>query len=553
MKRFLLSLLTASIATAATATTARFGQFTYTGHDSFCADSLTAPGEYYNPVISGWASDPSVTRKGNDYWLVTSTFGYFPGVPLYHSTDLITWQQKGNVLSRPSQLPWLDGVSLDKGGVYAPAITYNPHNDLFYMITTCVNGRKSVNFYVTTSDPAGEWSDPVILPDVTGIDPSFFFDEDGSGYIVYKSDEHSPVKWSNHRALSIIPFDTATGKTVGTPQPFREKGVGPEERLERDEGPHIFRHAGKYYLIAAEGGTGWAHSEVVYKADSITGPWERWGRNPILTQRLLKPERRQPVTSTGHVDMVTTPDGDWYALFLGCRPWNAGEDHLGRETFLMPVEWTADGFPRIIHNNKDTVPLRAAIPRTSLPQRPQQAGNFSWTDTFAGNTLHPRWMSLHGPATQYYSLADGLRLTCAPTDTRTSGTPAYLGCRIQHHSFTAETDVTLSPDKHEAAGLLMVKNETRQYYLAVRKGEIALLRLGAKKADILASAPLARTGLPTGLKIVSRGDTYDFLYRPAGSDEWLILAADIPAQHVATQRGGFTGTTIGMAATDIIF
>lgn len=558
MKNPLLILAATLLAASAAdgAENATFDYFAYSGNDSYCADSLTMPGEYYNPVISGWASDPSIARKGNDYWLVTSTFGYYPGVPVYHSTDLITWEHVANALSRPSQLPWLDGVSLDKGGIYAPAIDYNPADSLFYLITTCVekgDGKSggSINFYVTASDPVGEWSEPVVLPELDGIDPSFFFDDDGRAYIVYKSGEHSPVKWSNHRAMSIVEFDTATGNIKGTPQLFREKGVGPEERLERDEGPHIFKENGKYYLIAAEGGTGKDHSEVVYKADSVFGPWERWGRNPMLTQRLLKPTRHNPVTSTGHVDMVKTPGGEWYAVFLGCRPWNNGEDHLGRETFMLPVEWSADGFPRLIHNNKDTVALRSRI-NAAAPQRPGQAGNFGWTDDFSSKTLHPRWMSLHGPADRYYSLGrgKGLRLECAPVDPRTSSTPAYLGTRMQHHAFEAETSVALDAKGDNSAGLLMVKNETRQYYLAVRDGEVALLRLDKGK-----TTPLATAATPTGskrhigLKVVSRGTVYDFYYRPAGADSWQLLAADIPAAHIASQRGGFTGSTIGLAAT----
>lgn len=542
-------------AAVASGSEARFSHFSYRGDDDYCREELTGPGEYYNPVISGWASDPSVTRKGEDYWLVTSTFGYFPGVPLYHSRDLVSWEHVGNILSRPGQLPPLDGLSLDKGGIYAPAITYNPHNDLFYMITTCVNNGKgkdggSVNFYVTAKDPAGEWSDPVVLDGMTGIDPSFFFDEDGSGYIVYKSGEHSPVKWSNHRALSIVRFDAATGKTVGEPIPFREKGVGPEERLERDEGPHIFKAKGKYYLIAAEGGTGINHSEIVYKADYVMGPYERWGRNPMLTQRLLKPNRKNPVTCAGHVDVVETPRGDWYAVFLGCRPWNDGEDQLGRETFLMPVEWSADSFPRIIHNFKDTVALRSRIPGLDAPQRLGQAGNFGWTDRFDSERLAPRWMSLHGSAADFYKTGDGLAMECAPVDPRTSGTPAYVGCRIQHHKFAAETEVSLKPKGNEAAGMLLVKNEQRQYFLAVREGEVALLLLGKGKAEVLASAKTETDGgKPVGLKAVSKGTAYDFYYRDVAADGWRLLASDVPAAHIASQRGGFTGSTIGLAAT----
>lgn len=555
MKRIgILSVIVLAATAAIADNEACFSQFTYRGCDPYYADSLTGPGEFYNPVISGWASDPSIARKGDDYWLVTSTFGYFPGVPVYHSTDLITWHHVANALNRPEQLPWLNGLSLDKGGIYAPAITYNPHNGLFYLITTCVNNGdgkdgSSVNFYVTATDPAGEWSDPVILDALEGIDPSFFFDDDGASYIVYKSGEHSKVKWSNNRALSIVRFDPESGQTVGTPWLFNEKGVGPEERLERDEGPHIFKHNGKYYLIAAEGGTGKDHSEVVYRADSVAGPWERWGRNPILTQRLLKPNRTNPVTSTGHLDVVQTPDGNWYGVFLGCRPWNDGEDQLGRETYLSPIEWSADGFPRIIHNNKDTVALRSAISGIPTPQRPGQTGNFSFTDLFDGKVLAPRWMSLHGPADNFYTLDGALRLKCVPVDPRTSSTPAYLGTRIQHHCFEAETSVKYCPKADDAAGLLMVKNETRQYFLAVTEGKVQLIKLDAKKATLIASAPISTCQKEIGLKVVSRGTVYDFYFRPSGQKDWTKLAADIPAAHLATQRGGFTGTTIGLAAT----
>ncbi|MDE6395123.1 MAG: glycoside hydrolase family 43 protein, partial [Duncaniella sp.] len=302
MKNYLIILccLLGCVLTGKAQPEAKFNYFSYQGNDDYYNENpLSNTGDYYNPVISGWASDPSICRVGDDYWLVTSTFGYFPGVPLYHSRDLVSWEHVGNVLSRPSQLPWLEGLSVDKGGIYAPDITYNPHNRTYYMITTCVmNGGEggSKNFYVTAKDPRGEWSDPVMLPDVEGIDPSFFFDEDGKAYIVHKSDEHSPVKWSNYRALSIIEFDPQTGKTVGEPVRFKEEGVGPEERLERNEGPHIYKINGKYYLLAAEGGTNWVHSEVCYRADSVFGPYRRWSRNPMLTQRLLKTNRNLPVT-----------------------------------------------------------------------------------------------------------------------------------------------------------------------------------------------------------------------------------------------------------------
>lgn len=545
-------ILSLTFPTAIAANKAHFGYFSYEGNDPYYAGNpLSSPGDYFNPVISGWASDPSICRVGDDYWLVTSTFGYFPGVPLYHSRDLVSWEHVANILDRPSQLPDLPGLSIDKGGVYAPDLTYNPHNGKYYMVTTCVmNGKdgETVNFYVTADNPLGEWSDPVILDTVTGIDPAFFFDDDGKAYIVYKSDEKSPVKWSNHRALSIIRFDPASGKTVGEPVKFREEGVGPEERLERNEGPHIYKIDGRYYLIAAEGGTNWVHSEVCYRADSVFGPYTRWSRNPMLTQRLLKTNRRLPVTSAGHADMVQTPRGDWYAVFLGCRPWNNGEDHLGRETYLMPVRWSADGFPYITQSI-DTVPLRANIPGLDAPQKSLQAGNFIWRDDFTAPALRPEWMSLWGDASVYCTTGKGLDMEYAPVSSQSGTAPAYIGRRMQHHRFTAETEVTAGGAPGESAGMLLVKNEQRQLYLAVKAGKIELLKIGRKeRPDILAAADADTTHGPVGLRTVSNGDTYDFYYRLPGAG-WTALATGVPAEHIATQRGGFTGSTIGLFAT----
>lgn len=545
-------ILSLTFPTAIAGSKAHFGYFRYEGNDPYYAGNpISSPGDYFNPVISGWASDPSICRVGDDYWLVTSTFGYFPGVPLYHSRDLVSWEHVANILDRPSQLPDLPGLSIDKGGVYAPDLTYNPHNGKYYMVTTCVmNGKdgETVNFYVTADNPLGEWSDPVILDTVTGIDPAFFFDDDGKAYIVYKSDEKSPVKWSNHRALSIIRFDPASGKTVGEPVKFREEGVGPEERLERNEGPHIYKIDGRYYLIAAEGGTNWVHSEVCYRADSVFGPYTRWSRNPMLTQRLLKTNRRLPVTSAGHADMVQTPHGDWYAVFLGCRPWNNGEDHLGRETYLMPVRWSADGFPYITQSI-DTVPLCANIPGLDAPQKSLQAGNFVWRDDFTSPALRPEWMSLWGDASVYCTTGKGLDMEYAPVSSQSGTVPAYIGRRMQHHRFTTETEVTAGGAPGESAGMLLVKNEQRQLYLAVKAGKIELLKIGRKeRPDILAAADADTTHGPVGLRTVSNGDTYDFYYRLPGAG-WTALATGVPAEHIATQRGGFTGSTIGLFAT----
>lgn len=540
---FILYFVSSSIATAESA---KFTYFKYQGYDSlYNADKLTNSGDFFNPIISGWSSDPSLVRVGNDYWLVTSTFGFFPGVPLYHSTDLVNWTHASNILSRPSQLPWLEGESLGKGGIYAPAISYNPHNKLFYMITTCVTKKGSINFYVTATDPMGEWSEPVLLPDVKGIDPSFFFDDDGKAYIVHKADEHSPVKWSNNRALAIIEFDYKTGKTIGDPIKFREIGVGPEEKLERDEGPHIYKINGKYYLIAAEGGTGMFHSEMCYKSDSPLGPWQRWSRNPMLSQRLAKPNRPLPITSTGHAELFNTPDGNWYAVFLGCRPWINGNEQLGRETFLMPVRWSQDSFPYITQN-LDLVPIVQNMPGTT--QKTLQTGNIKFATRF-NHPLDNGWISLWGSADKYIKMGgDGLRLTFAPVDASSGITPAFIGRRIQNQEFMVETTVQIpkGATADDAAGLLVVKNEKRQIFFAVFPDGIKVIKPNDKT---LSSVNIDMSGKAVTLRLTCSDGKYYFAYSSGGNDTYVTIPVSIDVAYVSSSAGGFTGSVVGIFAT----
>lgn len=539
-----LTLLLAAALPAAAADEACFTRFAYSGEDEYYAQNrLTSPHEFFNPVIPGWASDPSVCRVDSTYYLVTSTFGYFPGVPLYVSHDLVNWQLAGNILDRPSQLPCLQGQSLDRGGIYAPTIRYNRFNKTFYMITTDVGKG---NFYVTARNPLGPWSDPVWLPDVDGIDPSFFFDDDGKAYIIHKEETAGKPKWNNHRSILIIRFDTERGTTVGPNIPFCEEGVGPEERLARDEGPHLYKVDGRYYVLCAEGGTSVFHSEVCYQADSVLGPYRRWPRNPMLTQRLLNDRRTNKVACAGHADLVQTPEGEWWAVFLATRPVNNGFENLGRETFLMPVKWSRDGFPYITQE-KDTVPMRLTRAR-SVRQAGSEQGNFVWTDDFSASRLRPEWLMLWGDASAWYRLHKGLRLKCAPNTLGQSVTPAYVGRRLQHHRFSVEADMEFEPGTHTSAGLMLVKNGTRQYYLARNAAGMTLLRCNKGRREPLGSLALPREARRVQLRVVADGTTFAFFVRTGGG-AWQPVAEGVDASFLSTRSaGGFTGTTIGMYA-----
>ena len=264
---------------------ALFDYFSYKGNDDFyIANPLSGEDYFYNPILPGWYSDPSICTNGRgDYFLVTSTFTYYPGVPIFHSRDLVNWKQIGHVLNRASQLVNMEGQNVS-GGIFAPAISYNPHNKTYYMVTTNVGAG---NFFVKTQDPFGEWSEPIMLPEVGGIDPSFFFDEDGKAYIV-NNDEAPDNKpeYSGHRTIRIQEFDVKTDKTIGPRKILVNKGAQPEDKPIWIEGPHLYKMNGRYFLMSAEGGTGNWHSEVIFSGDSPMGKFLPWKNNPSLTQRL---------------------------------------------------------------------------------------------------------------------------------------------------------------------------------------------------------------------------------------------------------------------------
>ncbi len=528
---------------------AAFEWFDYQGEDDFYVENPLPGEDYaYNPLLPGWYSDPSICTNGEgDYYLVTSTFSYFPGVPIFHSTDLLNWEQKGYVLSRPSQL-----VNLDKqhvsGGIFAPDIKYNPHNKTYYMITTNVGAG---NFVVKATDPLGEWSDPILLPQVQGIDPSLFFDEDGRAYIVNNDDApDGKPEYSGHRTIRIVEYDVENDCTVGERKVIINKGVNPADKPIWIEGPHLYKINGRYFLMAAEGGTGDMHSEVIFSSDSPMGEYKPWNHNPILTQRHLRADRPNPVTCAGHADLVQTPEGDWWAVFLACRPIDGAFENLGRETFMMPVRWSVDGFP-IITQGDETVPM---IVRHEGAKRSDKVtfGNFGVRDEFSGAALSNDWLTLRGPADGLYKLAGGrLELICSPQKATRFCTPALVLRRLQHHKFNASTRMYFNPSaSDEAAGMLVFKDENHQYFLKVAGAEGARtvsLESSGRQSRTLASAAVGSYGY-IDLKVTSDGIDFAFWYAPDGK-AWTKLIDKVPAEYLSTaEAGGFTGTTIGLYA-----
>lgn len=531
-----------------------FDNFIYKGNDDFyVSNPLSGEDSFYNPILPGWYSDPSICTNGEgDYFLVTSTFAYFPGVPVFHSKDLVNWKQIGHVLNRASQLVKMEGQHVS-GGIFAPAISYNPQNRTYYMVTTNVGAG---NFFVKTQNPFGEWSEPIMLPEVGGIDPSFFFDEDGKAYIV-NNDEAPDNKpeYSGHRTIRIQEFDVKTDKTVGPRKILVNKGAHPEDKPIWIEGPHLYKIDGKYFLMSAEGGTSDWHSEVIFRGDSPMGKFLPWKNNPILTQRHLNSDRPNAVTCAGHADLIQAKEGDWWAVFLACRPFNNKFENLGRETFIMPVKWSEDGFPYMTQG-EDLVPMmvkRDGIKRDSTAT----FGNFEKIDNFDSEVLDMTWMTLRTPATDLYSLTETpgyLTLKCSPVSATEKKTPAFVCRRMQHHSFECSTKMLFDPsDEQEMAGLLLFKDEKHQYFFCLnRKGEeklISLKQIGEKE-QTLNFHVISATCKEFDLKVVSRGTGYDFYYSLNGEGSWILLSREVDASYLSTGKaGGFTGSTIGLYAT----
>lgn len=533
---------------------ATFDFFEYQGQDARFNEPIDPATEYFNPIISGFYPDPSICRKGNDYYMVHSTFSYYPGIPILHSRDLVHWEQIGHVLDRPSQLK-LDSIRLD-GGIYAPAINYNPHNDTFYLVCTSVDGIG--NFVVKTKNPAEGWSDPIALPKVGGIDPSLFFDEDGKGYLVHNDSPEGTPEYDGHRAIWIHEYDVATDQTTGTRQVLVDGGIDKSKHPIWIEGPHLYKIKGKYYLMAAEGGTCENHSEVILTSDKVKGPYRPLAGNPILTQRDLPDNRADKVTSTGHADLIETPSGQWFAIFLGCRPYKEDMYNTGRETFLLPVQWK-NGLPVILEQGKAVPTVVKAdgwkADTTGIHPTPF-TGNFTRRDDFSTDSLRQEWLFIRNPREKFWTMDDG-KISLVPTQHTIYevDAPAFMGWRQQHTDFTVTTQMSFNPQsEQELAGLVCYQNERSNIVFGktLREGKetvIVIVSNGGKQAEAgrIVLDPQDKNA-PLYYRIIGKGGSYDFECSTDGN-AWQTVAGSVDATLLSTQKaGGFTGVVIGMYA-----
>ena len=527
---------------------AHFDWYGYDGHDPVYATSKAGPDEYLNPILPGFYPDPSIVRVGDDYYLVNSSFTYFPGLPVFHSRDLVHWTQIGDAIDRPTQVNF-DKLEISRG-LFAPAISY--HDGTFMIINTCVDCGG--NFVITATNPAGPWSDPHWLP-FDGIDPSLFFDTDGKAYIVNNGPPVEKPLYDGHRAIWMQQYDAVANKMVGPRRVIVDGGTDIRKKPVWIEGPHLFRYKGWYYLTCAEGGTAEQHSEVVFRSRKLWGPYVSYKRNPILTQRDLDPARPFPVTSTGHAQLVQTQAGKWWSVFLGTRPYADDLYNTGRETFLLPVYWT-HGWPVILDHGK---PVPYVVKRPDLPQdgTGTMGGDIALRQSF-DRPLDPSWLFIRTPHGKWYEVSTALDIRARADAIGSSGQPSFIGRRQQNGWATVTTEMRFAPQADgERAGLVAFQNSSHFYFLGVVR-ENGQTQICVTKRDgtadpengaPVACAPLsAPAASPLQLRIEARGGTYDFAYATAPA-QWNVLVKDADGTILSTKKaGGFVGTIIGMYA-----
>lgn len=473
---------------------------------------------YQNPIIPGFYSDPSVCRVGEDYYLITSTFEYFPGVPVFHSKDLVHWEQIGHCIHRKEQLP---------KGVNIFAATIRHHEGTFYMITTNLSGRFG-NFYVTATNPAGPWSDPVFIK-APGIDPDLFFDDDGKAYVI-----------SSPFMLFEIDLESGEFLTEG-----RKVWNGTGGRY--SEAPHIYKKDGYYYLMAAEGGTEDAHSETIARSHSVWGPYTDNPANPILAHANAAGQGN-PIQGVGHADIIQAHDDSWWMVFHGYRTVSDKLHHiLGRETCLAPVSWPKNAWPVV--NGNGTARVDMTCPTLPLKPFPAESGRLE----FDTEKLPLDWNYTQLPVEDNFSLTERkeyFRLKGAAEVLSTRNSSTFVGRRLNNFYFTATTLVDFDPKvENEEAGMTLLNNGSH-FDIMINKKEgkrILLVKLQFGQTLYKSEEIVLQAG-PVKLRVSGEKSTFTFSYAQ-GNDSFTEIET-VDSKFLATETVGFfTGVYVGLYAT----
>lgn len=521
----------------------------------------------HNPILRGFHPDPSICRVDEDYYLVTSSFSYFPGVPVFHSRDLMNWKRIGYALDRKEQLTvTYEDIS---AGIFAPTIRW--HDGVFYMITT--NMTTHENFFCTATDPAGPWSDPVVIRGAGGIDPSLFWDDDGTAYYV------GTAPWNDPRfscpMIVCSEINLTTGQLMGKMWGI---GCGSAKDAHAPEGPHLYKKDGWYYLLIAEGGTEHNHAVTVSRSRDLHDPFVQCPANPILTHRHLG--RNYPICNVGHADLVECQDGSWYAVCLGTRLVDGYHKLLGRETFIVPVMWE-DGWPVF---SPGSGKVEWTYPAPGFVKEPAESPRCDvFTDMVENGALASDWNYLGTPYEDFVRVeGDGLAIRMLKNNLvpwefegkvfrffehmqeigKTRSCMPFLGRRLGEPDFILEVSMDAAMENKESAGIAIMQNNAHQLRLegvAESEGRVRFqvvrvtYRLEEDKMHyeetMQGSVVLPASG-SYRLKMEGSNNWYQFAVRTEPGGEWRTVARDVDGTHLGTEAaGGFVGAYVGIFAS----
>lgn len=528
-----------------------------------------------NPIMPGFHPDPSICAVGEDYYLVNSTFAYFPGLPVLHSKDLVHWEQIGNVMDRSSQLP-LDNAGHSQG-LFAPTIRY--HAGTFYVI--CTNVSHGGNYVVTAENPEGPWSEPHYLEGAGGIDPSLFFDTDGRCYYIGTHPNPEGCRYDGDWYIWIQELDLNTWKLKGE---SKDVWNGAMRGVHWPEGPHLYRIGEYYYILHAEGGTGPEHAVSVCRSRDIWGPYENNFCNPILTHRHLG--QAYPVKYVGHGDLFETPAGEWYMTMLAVRPLE-GYTTMGRETFLAKVTWENDWPVVNVGEGQLTDQVEVSLPEWKPEQDPNShtsrsrgrnaaPGSDRHYDFAGMEALGDEFLYLRNPDLSCYNLESGkgLYLTATSVTLKEQKSPSFVGIRQQHHAFRAEASLIPKELSKEAdggegadcpgnvcgndanlaccAGLVLLQSNSYHLRLETEQGKLQAVLCRKGEDTVVGSVPLpaVQPGEAVTLYLQIEGLKATAGYICGNAD--CPVAEDVDIRCLSTEvAGGFVGCTAGIYAVNL--
>ena len=521
---------------------------------------------FLNPIINGGYPDPSIVRVDDDFYIVNSSFEYFPALPIHHSKDLVNWELIGYGIDRPSQ--GTGKVNLydvqQQGGIHAPSIRY--HDGLFYIITTNVYSpldkskpTEMVNFILTAKNPAGPWSDPYVIEGAPGIDPDIFFDDNGKVWFVGTHDTGNPNK-NGIGEIWIQELDLNNWKLKGQRHSIWRGACGGC----CVEGPHIYKQYGRYYLMVAEGGTSYNHAVMIASSENIEGPYDSNPKNPILTSRHLS--NNNWVHSTGHADLVQLKDKRWYMVSLGIRNEMDSTSNMGRETHLMPVVWEEawDNWVEVEKGRWEPVIIKWPVvaPNTGKVERntsipfleKKQNINYSFYDDFTSSKLNLQWNFRRVPRENTYELNSKnktLKLNLSPESFELRSQYNLMGFRQKETEFEYSSSMNFKPKKNfSEAGLSIFSQDDNYINFTVKKhNNKTLLNLSVKprdqKLDIIKSIPL-KYNENIILKIVSKDNKYIYYYSLDDGNSFDVFT-ETGANLVLCK--GYIGTNLGLYAS----